>query len=67
MRLCINCENYTGGTITKCEKDHWIASDPVKTKIFNPMMFECFDYDAKDDKPNFGNDHLFDLVLEMVR
>jgi len=68
MRLCINCVNYDDSSaITKCLEDYWVVSDKVKSKIFNPMMFECFDYEGTDDSNNFEDDHLFDLFLTMSR
>jgi len=68
MRLCVNCCNYKqDGNIVECSKDYWIVGDPIKSKIFNPMMYECLDYDSIAPRSHFRDDHVFDLFLTMSR
>lgn len=68
MRLCTNCTKYKSDDKTaRCESYYWGSTDKTKSKIFNPMMFECIDYDGIDNKSNFEDDHLFDLFLTMSR
>lgn len=68
MRLCVKCIHYDDSDgIVKCGCDHWIVNDRIKSKIFNPMMFECIEYEGVEDTPNFGDDHLFDLLVTMSK
>lgn len=68
MRLCINCVNYgTEGDSTVCLEGHWSMADSSKSKILNPMMFDCMEYEAIDGKPAFGDDHIFDLFTELTK
>ena len=48
MELCVGCtycENE--GNVSRCIKNHWNATDVNKVKLFNPMIFDCFDYNSK--------------------
>lgn len=68
MRLCVNCVHYDDSSdITRCKKDYWIVSDVTKSKIFNPMMYECLEYEGINGQPNFGDDHLFDLFTNILK
>lgn len=68
MRLCINCIHYDDANgVTKCKQGCWIASDKTKSKIYNPMMFECLEYEGIEDGNNFDDDHLFDLFIQISR
>ena len=63
MKLCVNCNYYIkDGVPIFCGMGHWESIEPTKTKIFNPSMFECIDYETDDISPNFGNDIFFDVV-----
>lgn len=68
MRLCIDCKYYEEiSSIARCRRYHWISNNEQKPKIYNPMMFECLDYDPKEPKPNFEDDHLFDVFGSISR
>lgn len=67
MRLCIKCKYYQSDNTTRCTKTHWNVNDSIRAKIYNPMMFECFDYEGSKDQHNFSDDHLFDLFITMAR
>ena len=68
MRLCANCKFYEQSRpITKCLQGHWVIADKTKPKIFNPMMFECMEYEGSHVKPKFEDDHVFDLFITMSR
>ena len=68
MRLCINCVSYQQNQDTsECLEGYWTSNDKIKSKVFNPMMFECLDYEGIEDSSNFKDDHIFDLYLGMTR
>jgi len=39
----------------------------TKTKIFNPIMFECLDFETDSVSPGFGNDVFFDIFSGVMR
>jgi len=68
MRLCIKCKYYEEiSSIARCRQYHWISNNEQKPRIYNPMMFECLDYIGIDDKPNFEDDHLFEVFTTLSR
>ena len=68
MKLCINCENYNSdGMPIVCSAGHWISTEQVKTKTFNPIMFECFDYESSVASPCFGNDTFFGVFTGIMK
>ena len=68
MKLCINCENYdSDGIPVVCKMGHWMSIEQIKTKIYNPVMFECFDYTSSQVSPNFGNDTFFDVFTGIMK
>lgn len=68
MRLCVNCKYYQkDDNIISCGKNHWIVTEEHKARSFNPMIFECFDYEGTNKSSNFEDDHLFDVFLTISR
>lgn len=68
MRLCTNCTEYceTNNT-TDCDKGYWISTDKSKSRTYNPIIFDCLEYDGIGEQSNFDNDHVFDLFITMSR
>jgi len=63
MKLCIDCNHYTkDGVMTTCSMGYWEPTESIKTKIFNPIMFECLDFDTDNISPGFGNDIFFEIL-----
>lgn len=69
MKLCIDCNHYddSGSNAIKCSEGYWMVRDKSKSKIFNPMMYECIKYEGIIQGDNFDDDHLFDLFVDMMR
>ena len=63
MKLCVNCNYYiVDGVLILCGMNYWHSTEPLKTKTFNPIMFECIDFETDVPTPGFGNDMFFDLI-----
>ena len=63
MKLCVDCNFYIkDGVPMYCGKGYWESVEPSKTRTFNPIMFECIDFESDNICPGFGNDILFGLM-----
>ena len=55
QHLCSKCRNYlVEGNDTWCRHDMWEGVTISKSKIYNPFMFECIEWEKKvkfDRKP----------------
>jgi hypothetical protein len=68
VKLCINCNNYDDeGIPVVCKAGHWMSIEQVKTKIYNPAMFECFDYETNEKSPGFGDDTFFGIFSGIMK
>ena len=68
MRLCHKCNNYSIiGDSVQCLSGLWISVDIQKTKTYNPIMFECLDYQSDEISSSFGNDTFFDVMSVMMK
>lgn len=68
MRLCCKCKNYiVDGGIIKCRQGYWALTDAQKTKTYNPIMFECLDYEPETPSRGFQDDTIFDTHMMMIR
>jgi len=68
MKLCINCNHYTqDGVPIICGMGYWESIEVTKTKTFNPIMFECIDFETDNISPGFGNDAFFDIFSGVMR
>ena len=56
--LCKTCDYYViDGNKSYCEHDHWTNVMVEQSKLFNPLMFECLDYEGSNRQKNI----LFDV------
>lgn len=63
MKLCIDCNFYiSDGVPLYCGRGKWESVEPSKTRTYNPIMFECIDFESDDVCTCFGNDILFDVM-----
>ena len=46
MLLCRDCVYYVEDkNKSYCEQDEWVFIDKSKSKLFNPFMFECINFE----------------------
>jgi hypothetical protein len=45
-----------------CDLGYWESIELIKTKAFNPIMFECIEFETDDVSPGFGNDIFFEMI-----
>ena len=63
MKLCSKCRFYEiDGNVVRCIKNHWTTVNTNKSAIYNPMMFECFDFTSKDKSEKFDDDYFLSMV-----
>ncbi len=63
MKLCINCSHYNSdATPITCLKGYWESVELTKTRTFNPIMFECIEFETDNINPGFGNDIFFEII-----
>ena len=63
MKLCVNCNHYVmDGIPIICDLGYWESIELIKTKAFNPIMFECIEFETDDVSPGFGNDIFFEMI-----
>lgn len=68
MSLCFNCENFLEGSDSvKCFKGHWVSSDITRARTYNPIMFECIDFESVSCSDRFGGDTFFDVMSIMTK
>ena len=68
MKLCMDCNHYTrDGVAILCDMGNWDSIELAKTKTFNPIMFECFDFDTDKKSSGFENDMFFDVFSGVMR
>jgi hypothetical protein len=67
MKLCSKCIYYSEEPPVQCDMGKWVSLDAIKPKTFNPMMFECLDYEPRVSSSNFGDDTLFDVFSLVIR
>lgn len=46
--LCSECVYWVEDkTKAYCENDVWLFTDIIKAKLYNPYLFECFDFELR--------------------
>ena len=51
MRVCNKCVYYVEENKKKsyCEHDYWEITDISKSKLYNPFLFDCTDYESREE------------------
>ena len=47
--ICEACVYYViNKRKSYCEEDMWPETDIIKTKLYNPILFDCFNFESRE-------------------